>query len=52
MPQMAPLMWLYLYCFFLLSLLFFLIINHFIKPYDKISNKISSTTSIQTPWKL
>nr|YP_003204788.1 ATP synthase F0 subunit 8 [Charybdis japonica]ACJ49886.1 ATP synthase F0 subunit 8 [Charybdis japonica]UEK25875.1 ATP synthase F0 subunit 8 [Charybdis japonica] len=53
MPQMAPLMWLYLYCFFLLSLIVFMSINYFIKPYEKINLKTDLlSTPPQPTWKL
>nr|YP_009525755.1 ATP synthase F0 subunit 8 [Thalamita sima]AXS67529.1 ATP synthase F0 subunit 8 [Thalamita sima]UEK25862.1 ATP synthase F0 subunit 8 [Charybdis granulata] len=53
MPQMAPLMWLYLYSFFLLSLIIFMSINYFIKPYEKIDTKADSLSlPVQPIWKL
>nr|YP_009114552.1 ATP synthase F0 subunit 8 [Homologenus malayensis]AIB52331.1 ATP synthase F0 subunit 8 [Homologenus malayensis] len=49
MPQMAPLMWLYLFFFFLTSLLVFMMLNYFLKPYKKnetlfIHEKLSEKT--------
>nr|YP_009544450.1 ATP synthase F0 subunit 8 [Lupocycloporus gracilimanus]AYW03837.1 ATP synthase F0 subunit 8 [Lupocycloporus gracilimanus] len=53
MPQMAPLLWLYLYMFFLLSFIVFLTLNYFIKPFEKInSDNILPYTSPQSNWKL
>nr|YP_214825.1 ATP synthase F0 subunit 8 [Pseudocarcinus gigas]AAT52153.1 ATP synthase F0 subunit 8 [Pseudocarcinus gigas] len=52
MPQMAPLMWIYLFFFFLLSLMFFLVLNYYIKPFQSISTSTSYTTTIQKLWKL
>nr|YP_009484175.1 ATP synthase F0 subunit 8 [Charybdis bimaculata]AVQ04895.1 ATP synthase F0 subunit 8 [Charybdis bimaculata]AXB37175.1 ATP synthase F0 subunit 8 [Charybdis bimaculata] len=53
MPQMAPLMWLYLYCFFLLSLIVFMSINYFIKPYQKVDLSANSLSiPPQSTWKL
>nr|YP_009400029.1 ATP synthase subunit 8 [Segonzacia mesatlantica]ARW69927.1 ATP synthase subunit 8 [Segonzacia mesatlantica] len=52
MPQMAPLLWLYLYIFFLLSLMLFLLLNYFIKPFEKMSLPSPSAPTIQTPWSL
>ncbi|NP_872444.1 ATP synthase F0 subunit 8 (mitochondrion) [Portunus trituberculatus] len=53
MPQMAPLLWLYLYIFFLLSFIIFLMINYFIKPFETIdSNIISKSSTHFFNWKL
>nr|UYR22043.1 ATP synthase F0 subunit 8 [Carcinus maenas] len=52
MPQMAPLMWLCLYFYFLLALMLILTINHFISPYQKISIQSYGTSSPQALWKL
>nr|YP_009439691.1 ATP synthase F0 subunit 8 [Charybdis natator]ATG83211.1 ATP synthase F0 subunit 8 [Charybdis natator] len=53
MPQMAPLLWLYLYCFFLLSLIIFMSINYFIKPYEKMDLKTNLLSTPPQPiWKL
>uniref|UniRef100_UPI0030E1E3A8 ATP synthase F0 subunit 8 n=1 Tax=Austruca iranica TaxID=578236 RepID=UPI0030E1E3A8 len=35
MPQMAPLYWLMLFFFFLLVLTLFIMMNYFIKPFEK-----------------
>nr|WMQ53431.1 ATP synthase F0 subunit 8 [Portunus armatus] len=53
MPQMAPLLWLYLYMFFLISFVIFLMVNYFIKPFETIdSNVISKSPSNHLDWKL
>nr|YP_009176795.1 ATP synthase F0 subunit 8 [Portunus sanguinolentus]ALJ10994.1 ATP synthase F0 subunit 8 [Portunus sanguinolentus]ALK60817.1 ATP synthase F0 subunit 8 [Portunus sanguinolentus] len=53
MPQMAPLLWLYLYMFFLISLILFLVINYFIKPFEYIDSSVISTPATpQLNWKL
>nr|WKY18609.1 ATP synthase F0 subunit 8 [Jonas distinctus] len=51
MPQMAPLLWFYLYGFFLISLMLFLIINFYFKPFSSPS-LTPSTPPMKTPWKL
>nr|ARQ82461.1 ATP synthase F0 subunit 8 [Tubuca arcuata] len=35
MPQMAPLYWLVLFFFFMISLFLFFAINYFVKPFEK-----------------
>nr|QOW83851.1 ATP synthase F0 subunit 8 [Austinograea sp. PX-2020] len=52
MPQMAPLLWLYLFMFFLASLMLFLVLNYFISPFEKISTTLLTTHKPQKPWKL
>nr|YP_011010721.1 ATP synthase F0 subunit 8 [Menippe rumphii]WPW47611.1 ATP synthase F0 subunit 8 [Menippe rumphii] len=52
MPQMAPLMWLYLYIFFLINLVLFLIMNFYIKPFTTTSFKTPKTLTSQKSWKL
>nr|YP_002808460.1 ATP synthase F0 subunit 8 [Scylla serrata]ACO07180.1 ATP synthase F0 subunit 8 [Scylla serrata] len=53
MPQMAPLLWLYLYFFFLLMFIIFISLNYFFKPFEKINSKISySQPTPQSTWKL
>nr|YP_009154092.1 ATP synthase F0 subunit 8 [Gandalfus puia]AKC99393.1 ATP synthase F0 subunit 8 [Gandalfus puia] len=52
MPQMAPLLWLYLYLFFLTSLMLFLVLNYFITPFEKISMPTLMTHKSQKSWKL
>nr|YP_010579366.1 ATP synthase F0 subunit 8 [Thalamita integra]UEV85598.1 ATP synthase F0 subunit 8 [Thalamita integra] len=53
MPQMAPLMWLYLYVFFLVSLILFMSINYFIKPFQKMDSSDNILSSPPQPiWKL
>nr|YP_009926424.1 ATP synthase F0 subunit 8 [Metacarcinus magister]QNH68767.1 ATP synthase F0 subunit 8 [Metacarcinus magister] len=51
MPQMAPLMWLYLYLFFLLSFMIFIILNFFIKPYSPITTVLEHPSINQKSWK-
>nr|YP_009525742.1 ATP synthase F0 subunit 8 [Orithyia sinica]AXS67516.1 ATP synthase F0 subunit 8 [Orithyia sinica] len=51
MPQMAPLMWLYLFFFFITTLMLFITITYFIKPFEKIE-VISSIIQIkEKSWK-
>nr|QGT77325.1 ATP synthase F0 subunit 8 [Huananpotamon lichuanense] len=52
MPQMSPLLWLFLLFFFLFSLMLFLMINYFIKPFKSFS--FSPTSHLFSPlfWKL
>nr|YP_010936714.1 ATP synthase F0 subunit 8 [Tzotzilthelphusa villarosalensis]WKW91710.1 ATP synthase F0 subunit 8 [Tzotzilthelphusa villarosalensis] len=52
MPQMAPLLWLLLFIYFLMSLLIFLMMNYFIKPFNKILFLKNPLTSLYKPWKL
>nr|AGJ50515.1 ATP synthase F0 subunit 8 [Austinograea alayseae] len=52
MPQMAPLLWLYLFMFFLASLMLFLVLNYFISPFEKMSTPILMTHKMQKSWKL
>nr|YP_009509607.1 ATP synthase F0 subunit 8 [Epixanthus frontalis]AUN45024.1 ATP synthase F0 subunit 8 [Epixanthus frontalis] len=52
MPQMAPLLWLYLFFFFLTSLILVLILNFFIKPFETITPPTHSVSATQKLWKL
>nr|YP_010952868.1 ATP synthase F0 subunit 8 [Quadrella coronata]WMQ53288.1 ATP synthase F0 subunit 8 [Quadrella coronata] len=53
MPQMAPLLWTYLYIFFIVGLMLFFMLTYFIKPYKTINSfTLSSTLNTQKPWKL
>nr|YP_010155122.1 ATP synthase F0 subunit 8 [Oregonia gracilis]QQX28740.1 ATP synthase F0 subunit 8 [Oregonia gracilis] len=52
MPQMAPLLWFYLFIFFNICLLLFLIVNYFIKPFEKIVTASSHTFLKHKAWKL
>nr|YP_009498515.1 ATP synthase F0 subunit 8 [Parasesarma pictum]AWK60828.1 ATP synthase F0 subunit 8 [Parasesarma pictum] len=52
MPQMAPLYWLYLFIFFLFTLLLFFMMNYFIKPFNSISPVSHETKFIFKSWKL
>nr|YP_010547121.1 ATP synthase F0 subunit 8 [Hemigrapsus sanguineus]APT69305.1 ATP synthase F0 subunit 8 [Hemigrapsus sanguineus]UYK51635.1 ATP synthase F0 subunit 8 [Hemigrapsus sanguineus] len=36
MPQMAPIYWLFMFFFFILSFLLFFMFNYFMKPFFKI----------------
>nr|AMK97179.1 ATP synthase subunit 8 [Homola orientalis] len=51
MPQMAPIMWLNLFFFFLISLLTFMILNYFFKPFEKKENIFLSKNIYQKDWK-
>nr|YP_009514135.1 ATP synthase F0 subunit 8 [Palaemon capensis]AXY96093.1 ATP synthase F0 subunit 8 [Palaemon capensis] len=52
MPQMAPLLWLNLYVFFILIFISFIILNYFIKlpPKTSASSKPAQVTSILWKW--
>nr|YP_086831.1 ATP synthase F0 subunit 8 [Callinectes sapidus]AAR16546.1 ATP synthase F0 subunit 8 [Callinectes sapidus]QCQ20620.1 ATP synthase subunit 8 [Callinectes sapidus]QCQ20633.1 ATP synthase subunit 8 [Callinectes sapidus]QCQ20646.1 ATP synthase subunit 8 [Callinectes sapidus]QCQ20659.1 ATP synthase subunit 8 [Callinectes sapidus] len=53
MPQMAPLLWLYLYFFFLISFVIFISMNYFIKPFETTdSSSVSKASLQQLNWKL
>nr|YP_009509594.1 ATP synthase F0 subunit 8 [Pachygrapsus marmoratus]AUN45011.1 ATP synthase F0 subunit 8 [Pachygrapsus marmoratus] len=52
MPQMAPIYWLYMFFFFLLSFSLFFTLNYFIKPFDKIEVTSDSYYLHYKPWKL
>ncbi|YP_002808565.1 ATP synthase F0 subunit 8 (mitochondrion) [Scylla paramamosain] len=53
MPQMAPMLWFYLYFFFLFTFIIFVSLNYFFKPFEKINFKISfSHITPQFFWKL
>nr|YP_003359513.1 ATP synthase F0 subunit 8 [Gandalfus yunohana]ACC62347.1 ATP synthase F0 subunit 8 [Gandalfus yunohana] len=52
MPQMAPLLWFYLYLFFLISLMLFLMMNYFLIPFKKISTPTLTTHKFHKSWKL
>nr|BDL61456.1 ATPase F0 subunit 8 [Indopinnixa haematosticta] len=52
MPQMAPLYWLYLFCFFLSMLLTFMILNYFLPPYNKTNISHLESSSKHKSWKL
>nr|YP_010385031.1 ATP synthase F0 subunit 8 [Pinnaxodes major]UPL65041.1 ATP synthase F0 subunit 8 [Pinnaxodes major] len=52
MPQMAPLYWLSLFCFFIFTLLMFLIVNHFLSPFKKINILSQKSTNPFKPWSL
>nr|AWW91886.1 ATP synthase F0 subunit 8 [Hemigrapsus penicillatus] len=38
MPQMAPIYWLFMFFFFIMSFLLFLMFNYFMKPFFKINS--------------
>nr|YP_009912337.1 ATP synthase F0 subunit 8 [Cyclograpsus intermedius]QLD96867.1 ATP synthase F0 subunit 8 [Cyclograpsus intermedius] len=53
MPQMAPIYWLFMFFFFLLSFLLFFMFNYFLKPFSKINfASDSKKTLITKSWKL
>nr|YP_009864994.1 ATP synthase F0 subunit 8 [Carpilius maculatus]QKE42632.1 ATP synthase F0 subunit 8 [Carpilius maculatus] len=52
MPQMAPLLWLCLYFFFLLSLFLFMVLTYYIKPFESTSLPSTPLSSTLKPWKL
>nr|QGT77273.1 ATP synthase F0 subunit 8 [Apotamonautes hainanensis] len=52
MPQMSPLFWLSLFFFFLFSLMLFLMMNYFIKPFKSFSYLPSSYPFSKLLWKL
>nr|YP_009749693.1 ATP synthase F0 subunit 8 [Sinolapotamon patellifer]QII91827.1 ATP synthase F0 subunit 8 [Sinolapotamon patellifer] len=52
MPQMSPLFWLILFPFFLISLLLFLMINYFIKPFKMFPFSSLSYSISPYFWKL
>nr|YP_010491958.1 ATP synthase F0 subunit 8 [Eucrate crenata]UWM93440.1 ATP synthase F0 subunit 8 [Eucrate crenata] len=52
MPQMAPLLWLYLYVIFLISLILFLTMNFYIKPFENINTSMDKTIITKKYWKL
>nr|WFQ83146.1 ATP synthase F0 subunit 8 [Qianguimon aflagellum] len=52
MPQMSPLLWLLLFCFFIFSLFLFLMFNYFIKPFKLFSFKPLPYSFSSFIWKL
>nr|YP_009757375.1 ATP synthase F0 subunit 8 [Calappa bilineata]QIM59221.1 ATP synthase F0 subunit 8 [Calappa bilineata] len=52
MPQMAPLMWLYLFFFFLVIMFMFIALNFFIKPFESTPQYIEPYKSDKNHWKL
>nr|QUT09630.1 ATP synthase F0 subunit 8 [Tenuilapotamon latilum kaiyangense] len=52
MPQMFPMFWLSLLMFFLFSLMLFLMLNYFIKPYKTFNFIPISLSFSKFPWKL
>nr|YP_010952803.1 ATP synthase F0 subunit 8 [Trapezia rufopunctata]WMQ53223.1 ATP synthase F0 subunit 8 [Trapezia rufopunctata] len=52
MPQMAPLLWLSLFGFFLLSFIIMLTMVFFIKPYEIMLTSFPSAHTLQKSWKL
>nr|YP_009229041.1 ATP synthase F0 subunit 8 [Longpotamon xiushuiense]ALS20339.1 ATP synthase F0 subunit 8 [Longpotamon xiushuiense] len=52
MPQMFPMFWLSLLIFFLLSLMLFLMLNYFIKPFKMFNFTTPSYPFSKLPWKL
>nr|ASA39492.1 ATP synthase F0 subunit 8 [Typhlatya sp. JR2016] len=51
MPQMAPLLWLYLFIFFSLSLVLFFIMTYFLAPSSKAKLASPSAKAEQLNWK-
>nr|BDL61443.1 ATPase F0 subunit 8 [Ilyograpsus nodulosus] len=52
MPQMAPILWFPMFMFFLSAFFLFLILNYFIKPFNKTENKELIYKPIFKPWSL
>nr|QGT77364.1 ATP synthase F0 subunit 8 [Parapotamon spinescens] len=52
MPQMFPMFWLCLLLFFLFSLMLFLLLNYFIKPFKMLNLNSHSLLHSKLPWKL
>nr|YP_009731820.1 ATP synthase F0 subunit 8 [Macrophthalmus pacificus]QHR85458.1 ATP synthase F0 subunit 8 [Macrophthalmus pacificus] len=52
MPQMAPILWLPMFLFFILFLYIFIILNFFIKPFNKIQPIEYKLNPTFKSWKL
>nr|YP_009251045.1 ATP synthase F0 subunit 8 [Macrophthalmus japonicus]AMY96236.1 ATP synthase F0 subunit 8 [Macrophthalmus japonicus] len=52
MPQMAPILWLPMFFFFILFLYIFIIMNYFIKPFNKIQAITYNPNYTFKSWKL
>nr|YP_010952673.1 ATP synthase F0 subunit 8 [Tetralia glaberrima]YP_010952725.1 ATP synthase F0 subunit 8 [Tetralia rubridactyla]YP_010952842.1 ATP synthase F0 subunit 8 [Tetralia nigrolineata]WMQ53093.1 ATP synthase F0 subunit 8 [Tetralia glaberrima]WMQ53145.1 ATP synthase F0 subunit 8 [Tetralia rubridactyla]WMQ53262.1 ATP synthase F0 subunit 8 [Tetralia nigrolineata] len=52
MPQMAPLLWSYLFVFFFFSLMLFLIMNYYISPFNKTLANLNLHLIQKKSWKL
>nr|QUL60374.1 ATP synthase F0 subunit 8 [Mictyris thailandensis] len=52
MPQMAPIYWLLMFVFFLLTLILFLMLNFYIKPFKKMNSTLLLSKPIIKHWKL
>nr|WRK19526.1 ATP synthase F0 subunit 8 [Hainanpotamon sp.] len=52
MPQMSPLFWLSLLFYFLISLMLFLMVNYFIKPFKMFYYSPLISSTLKLPWKL
>nr|UNI92558.1 ATP synthase F0 subunit 8 [Euplax sp.] len=52
MPQMAPIMWLPMFIFFLLFLYTFIVMNFYIKPFNKIMTTKYDSNPPSKHWKL
>nr|YP_009093680.1 ATP synthase F0 subunit 8 [Mictyris longicarpus]CEG06217.1 ATP synthase F0 subunit 8 [Mictyris longicarpus] len=52
MPQMAPIYWLLMFAIFLFSLVLFLMLNFYIKPFKKMDSALLSSKPVLKYWKL
>nr|YP_010385005.1 ATP synthase F0 subunit 8 [Asthenognathus inaequipes]UPL65015.1 ATP synthase F0 subunit 8 [Asthenognathus inaequipes] len=53
MPQMAPIYWLFMFLFFLMSLMLFFMLNYFLKPFNKIFLLTDNKKTLNSKyWKL
>nr|YP_010956265.1 ATP synthase F0 subunit 8 [Kroppcarcinus siderastreicola]WMY25229.1 ATP synthase F0 subunit 8 [Kroppcarcinus siderastreicola] len=52
MPQMAPIYWLFLFIFFIASLLLFFLFNYYVKPFEKMMISHSIVKNNTKYWKL
>nr|YP_010385148.1 ATP synthase F0 subunit 8 [Tritodynamia horvathi]UPM51602.1 ATP synthase F0 subunit 8 [Tritodynamia horvathi] len=53
MPQMAPIYWLFMFLFFIMSFWLFFMINYFMKPFNKIDSfSDNKKTLVSKSWKL
>nr|YP_010384953.1 ATP synthase F0 subunit 8 [Pinnotheres excussus]UPL64950.1 ATP synthase F0 subunit 8 [Pinnotheres excussus] len=52
MPQMAPLYWFILFCFFLITFFMFFTMNYFLTPFSKMTTQMSTLTNNFKYWKL
>nr|YP_010952738.1 ATP synthase F0 subunit 8 [Domecia hispida]WMQ53158.1 ATP synthase F0 subunit 8 [Domecia hispida] len=52
MPQMAPMMWSWLFLFFIVCFLLFFMMNYFISPITQIHFKVEQLFTSKKNWKL